>query len=199
MNRLCTLAVALTLSVVVLAACKKSPDEQTLMHAGLDALYTQHNPNAAVADFRKVLELNPTHYGATYQLATALDAAGQKDEAGTVWEKVLSLAEAINDKGTIDTARARLGKPTPQEESMRAGLDALYKQRDPNAAIPNFRKVLELNPNHYGATYQLATALDAAGARDEARPLWEKMLKMAEGANDKPTADTARARLAPTP
>lgn len=166
------------------------------MRSGLDALYTLHNPDAAVADFRKVLELHQAHYGATYQLASALDAADKKDEASVVWEAVLLMAEAADDGGTIDTARARLGKPPQQDAFMQAGLNALYQQRDPNAAVVQFRKVLELNPNHYGATYQLAAALDAAGAKDSARALWEKMLQMAEASNDTPTAETARTRLA---
>jgi cytochrome c-type biogenesis protein CcmH/NrfG len=78
---------------------------------------------------------------------------------------------------------------------MQTGLDALYTQSDPNTATTLFQKVLERNPTHYGATYQLATALDRAGKPAEARPLWEKVLQMAEGNNDKQTADTARARL----
>src|SRR3989449_9477107 len=78
---------------------------------------------------------------------------------------------------------------------MKAGLDALYTQKDPNTAAALFRKVLERNPTHYGATYQLAAALDRAGKPDEARPLWEKVLAMTEGSSDKQTADTARARL----
>jgi tetratricopeptide (TPR) repeat protein len=79
---------------------------------------------------------------------------------------------------------------------MQAGLDALYIRRDPDMAAAQFLKVLERNPNYYGATFHLAYALDAAGKRDEARPWWEKVLRMAESYNDKQTADTARARLA---
>jgi cytochrome c-type biogenesis protein CcmH/NrfG len=59
--------------------------------------------------------------------------------------------------------------------------------------------VLEKHPDHYGATYQLATALDRAGKPAEARPLWEKMLKMADEAKDSKTAATVRARLAQRP
>ena len=79
---------------------------------------------------------------------------------------------------------------------MSAGLDALYKRGDPTAAVAQFRKLLERNPTHYGATFQLAMALDRAGRAAEARPLWEKVLNMAEGYNDAQTAATARARLA---
>ena len=78
---------------------------------------------------------------------------------------------------------------------MKAGFDALYMRSDPNTAATLFRQVLERNPTHYGATFQLAYALDASGKRDEARPWWQKVLQMAEGYNDKRTADMARTRL----
>jgi hypothetical protein len=83
-----------------------------------------------------------------------------------------------------------------QTVAMQAGLDALYGRHDPAAAAAEFRQVLVRNPTHYGATFQLASALDAAGKHAEARPLWEKMLVMAVAASDTETADKARARLA---
>src|SRR5436190_18508840 len=79
---------------------------------------------------------------------------------------------------------------------MQVGLDLLYADSDPAAAAAQFRKVLERNPSHYGATFQLATALDRAGQPDQALPLWGRMLRMAEAIGDGPTADQARARLA---
>lgn len=82
---------------------------------------------------------------------------------------------------------------------MKAGLDALYGRNDAAAAIVEFRRVLELNPTHYGATFQLARALDLAGKPAEARPLWEKALKLAETFKDAATAKTARERLARRP
>ena len=59
--------------------------------------------------------------------------------------------------------------------------------------------MLGQNPTHYGATFQLASALDAAGKRRQARPVWEKVLAMAEGYHDAATAATARARLQKQP
>jgi Flp pilus assembly protein TadD len=75
------------------------------------------------------------------------------------------MAEAAKDEATVATARARLSRadPTTPEALMKAGLDALYTRSDPAAAAAEFRKVLTLNPDHYGATYQLATALDRVG------------------------------------
>jgi tetratricopeptide (TPR) repeat protein len=82
---------------------------QTLMETGLDDLYQRGDPNGAAACFRQVLARNPEHYGATLQLAKALDRAGKPDEALPVWRKMLGMAEAIGDAETIQTARTRLG------------------------------------------------------------------------------------------
>ena len=92
-------------------------------------------------------------------------------------------------------------KPAVEDQAaaMQAGLDAFYTRHDPQAAVPEFQKVLAANPSHYGATFQLAAALDAAGKRAEARPLWKKMLDMSVAVNDTETANAARARLASKP
>jgi hypothetical protein len=58
-------------------------------------------------------------------------------------------------------------------------------------------KVLERNPAHYGATFQLATALDRAGDAAEARPLWQKVLEMAEGYTPSASRRRCRGRLGP--
>ena len=82
---------------------------------------------------------------------------------------------------------------------MKAGLDALYGRKDAAAAVAEFQKVLGMNPNHYGATFQLAKALDQAGKPAEARPFWEKALKMAEGYKDAQTLASVKERLARRP
>jgi tetratricopeptide (TPR) repeat protein len=183
-------------------ACSKSVETpDALMTRGVDSLYTKGDPEAAARDFRKVLAKNPEHYGANYQLAVALERSGKPAEARPLWEKSLAMAEAIKDEKTADTARKRLGLPVPAPEdaAMKAGLDAFYGKKDAAAAVVEFRKVLEVNPNHYGATFQLARALDESGKPAEARPLWEKALRMADGFKDAETAKMARERLARRP
>ena len=174
---------------------------EALMKSGVDSLYAKSDPEAAAKAFRKVLAKNPEHYGANFQLAVALDRSGKSAEARPLWEKSLAMAEAIKDETTADTARKRLGLPgpSPEDAAMKAGLDALYEKKDAVAAVVEFRKVLEVNPNHYGATFQLARALDQAGKPAESRPFWEKALKMAEGLKDAETAKTAKERLARRP
>jgi len=171
--------------------------EETAMGAGLYALHALNDPQAAVLRFRQILQRNPTHYGATYQLAVALDAAGQPAEAQSLWQSVLAMAQQYEDAPTAETARARLAQPAAADDgvAMRAGLEALYARHEPAAAAAAFRGVLAANAAHYGATYQLAVALDQAGKSAEALPLWRKVLEMAEGYHDAPTAERARTRL----
>jgi tetratricopeptide (TPR) repeat protein len=183
-------------------ACSRTEETpDALMNRGVDSLYAKGDPEAAAKAFRKVLAKNPEHYGANFQLAVALDRSGKAAEARPLWEKSLAMAEAIKDETTADTARKRLGLPgpSPEDAAMKAGLSAFYDKKDAAAAIVEFRKVLEMNPSHYGATFQLAKALDQAGKPAEARPLWEKALKMAEGFKDAETAKMARERLARRP
>ncbi len=204
MKRVRAVSVSVLVSLLlgsVMACTRAEETPEALMTMGVDALYTQKNPEAAAKDFRKVLAKSPEHYGATYQLAVALDRSGKAAEARPLWEKALAMAEAIKDEQTADTARKRLGLPGPAPEgaAMKAGLAALYDRKDAVSAIAEFRKVLAINPNHYGATFQLAKALDQAGKPAEARPLWEKALGMAQGFKDDVTAKMATERLARRP
>jgi Tfp pilus assembly protein PilF len=195
-----SILVLLTLGFAM--ACSRAEETpDALMARGVDSLYTKSDPEAAAKDFRKVLARNPEHYGANYQLAVALDRSGKPAEARPLWQKSLAMAEAIKDENTADAARKRLGLPgpAPEDAAMKAGLGALYEKKDAAAAVVEFRKVLEINPNHYGATFQLAKALDQTGKPAEARPLWEKALTMADGFKDADTAKMARERLARRP
>lgn len=175
--------------------------QYVLMRRGLDLLNKEYEPEQAGALFQKILEANPNHYGATFQLASALDLAGRPAEARPVWEKMLAMAEQIGDVKTVAATKERLAKLDAVGESafMYAGLRAFFKQKNPAEASNLFRRVLAANPSHYGATYQLAAALDAAGKQAEAEPYWTKALAMAEKSNDQATISKARARLQKLP
>jgi Tfp pilus assembly protein PilF len=171
------------------------------MRAGLDLLYKTNEPYRAETEFREVLRRTPTHYGATYQLATALDSEGRPTDARPLWEKVSQMAAQSKAEKTAAIARARLASPDTLSDGalMTSGVHMLYVQNQPEIAAEQFKKLLERHPTHYGATYQLAVALDKSGKRAEARPLWEKVLKMAQEAKDEKTASTAEARLKQNP
>ena len=104
---------------------------------------------------------------------------------------ILLLALAACTKGEApDAAAAR----DPQAQLMTRGLAEL-QAGDPATAERTFRELLATNPNHYGAHYQLAVALDRAGQRAAAKPYWEKTLGMAISVKDEKTAAVARERL----
>jgi Tfp pilus assembly protein PilF len=175
--------------------------EDARMKEGLTLLYETKDPFGAEIAFRDVLKANPTHYGAHFQLARAIDYEGKPAEARPMWEEVLKSAESIKDTSTMQMARTRLAAPDTVgvDEMMAAGVNYLHAQNNPTAAAEQFRKVLERNPTHYGATYQLAVALDKSGRAAEARPLWQKVVGMATTYKDEKTAEEARTRLKQTP
>ena len=190
----------IALVVLLLAACPgPSPGRRVAeaMRDGLDALYGRHDPDAAARSFREVLATDPDHYGATFQLAFALRQAGRPAEAEQAWRRVVHLAAARLDPTTADAARRYLAESASgrAEASMREGLAALYGRSDPAAAERSFREVLAADPAHYGANFQLATALDRMGRTAEARPYWEKVLALASSFRDRATIDAARKRL----
>src|SRR5688500_5726112 len=186
--------VGLLLLGAVLAAACSPPDRakeiENLITAGRDFLAS--DPELAIGHFRQVLALDPTHGEAALQLASALDQIGRREEARPFWEKAAVLAEAAGDQETLRTARARLHDLPPPLEAeqarlMREGLNLLYTQRKPDTAAERFAALLQLKPAHYGATYQLAAALQAAGRTAEAAPVWDKAMELAVAYKDEKT------------
>ena len=150
--------------------------------------------DAALRAADEAVRLNPGLAPAHYYRGRVLEKLRRTEEAAAAYEQALAI-----DPRHLEASNA-LARLTPNgassaEALMQSGLDALYAQRKPEEAAAYFRKVLDRNPTHYGATYQLAEALDASGHGDEAQRLWATVLQMAEGYGDQTTAATARARL----
>jgi Tfp pilus assembly protein PilF len=195
----------LLVGALVVVACGGSADNKTpapgsdeaLMASGLNKLYQGNDPLGAEPDFRAVIKNTPTHYGAHFQLAKALDLGGKPGEARPVWVEMQKLAQAINDTATLNVVYKRLAAPdtASQDAMMKLGLHLVFAKADYAAAATQFRAVLRRNPTHYGANYQLAMALERAGRKDEARPQWVKVLGMATQIRDEKTAQTAREYL----
>ena len=83
-----------------------------------------------------------------------------------------------------------------QDSTMRWGINRLFNGRDPRSAESDFRKVLSVEPDHYGALQALAIDLDETGRSSEARPVWQKVLSMAREYHDARTAELAMERIA---
>jgi Flp pilus assembly protein TadD len=193
--------------LLVAAACTSKEGAQTpgaaketesdLMQRGMQQMYQSQDPVAAEATFRAVLAVNPTHYGAHYQLAVALDRGGKPTEARPEWNEVLRQAETFKDTTVVKTAKTRLAAPDTSSEAglMARGLDLMYARNDLVGAVEKFQAILARNKTHYGANYQLGIALDRAGRGAEAKAVWQRVLAMAIQFKDQKTADTARAHL----
>jgi len=154
--------------------------------------------DAALRAAEEGVRVQPSLAGAHYHHGQVLERLGRTDDAAAAYQ----WAQAIDPRDQrVTAALARLAPDggSSVEGLMQAGLDALYTQRKPDEAASYFRQALDRNPTHYGATYQLATALDLSGHGDEAQRLWSKVLEMAEGYGDQTTAATARARLGAKP
>lgn len=142
------------------------------------------------------IQLQPQNAQAHYYLGRVLEKQGDAPGALAAYR----LAQTLNPKNQDVTAalqalEAAQGS-SEQDALMKAGLEALYTLNDPSRAAQTFRVVLDKNPEHYGATFQLATALDRQGLRDQATPLWERVVVLAKQYGDQETLRAAYARLA---
>jgi Tfp pilus assembly protein PilF len=94
-----------------------------------------------------------------------------------------------------EAAQSPAAATESEAQLMERGMQQLYQANDPVAAEATFRAVLAKNQTHYGAHYQLAVALDRGGKPDEARPVWNEVLRLAQSFNDTGVVKTSLARL----
>src|ERR1051326_7729651 len=110
-------------------------------------LRMQGDLDGALREAQEAVRLAPTLALAHYYLGSAFEALGRIEEARAAYAR----ANEINPTDPEPRASLdRLGAGNAQTE-MAAGLQMLPK--DPDRAIVHFRKVLGMNPTHYGATY----------------------------------------------
>lgn len=83
-------------------------DVPAMMASALRELYERRNARAAIAAFQRVLNTSAHHYGANFQLAKALDEAGESEAAVAQWRVVLEMAETAGDVVTVSEARRRI-------------------------------------------------------------------------------------------
>ena len=131
----------------------------------------------ALAEYREATRLDAVHAGAWRAQGRLLERRGDWAAAAAAYD-----ASAAAD-------------PMDPEALMLAGLVYAYRLRDSATAVARFRSVLALDPAHYGAHYQLAVALLAAGKRDEAHAAWSRFAPMAEAIGDQASLDAAPAEL----
>jgi tetratricopeptide (TPR) repeat protein len=138
---------------------------------------------AAIPEWRELLQMNPDDYRIHNNLALALAQTGQLEEAIAEYEKALefypysaeaytNLGLALATKGRLDEARAAFEKavdmnPTLLEARYNLGV-TLASQGQLDRALPHFEKAVEINSNSAEAHYDLAIALASRGEPDQA-------------------------------
>ena len=173
-----------------------------LMSEGVELLYEQRNTEAAVVSFTEVLDRNPAHYGARYQVAKALEANGRLMDALHAWRRFEAMADSISALPQLGQAEGRVADLEAQvqylEQQMIIGVDLIRKGNDPAGALAYFDEVVTRWPSHYGARYQRAVALEKSGELEEAKQAWVRFLESAEAikeGNDIQAATDALERL----
>ncbi len=146
------------------------------------------------------LAISPQSAKIRFLLMKIYKAAGETGKLCKLVSEALALvpndADALEYRASCDPGAAAAAKAEGDVKSkMSAAVETMYTKKDPAAAVPLFQQILAENPTHFGATFQLAKALDATGRRAEARPIWEKLLPMAEGYKDRETTAVAKKRL----
>ena len=155
----------------------------------------QGNAEESLVQARRAVELGPNLAPTHHNLAIALDFAGRRAEALDE-ARIAVRIDPRNPEITSSLAKLEAGDRDQQQRSrMERGLALLDQEHDASAAVEVFRSMLALEPGHYGATYQLARALEAAGRKDEAAPVWERMLGMARQAADSATEKLVQEHL----
>ncbi|HJZ61557.1 MAG TPA: tetratricopeptide repeat protein, partial [Miltoncostaeaceae bacterium] len=167
------------------AASLRWADEAVRCNPGLalarvsraEALERMGRVDEALAEYREATGLDSVHAGAWLAQGRLLEQRGQWAAAAAAYDAAAS------------------ADSTSTEARMRAGLLYAYRLGDSAAAIERYRAVLALDPAHYGAHYQIAVALLAAGRRDEARAAWSRFTPLAAAIGDQSSIDGAPAEL----
>jgi len=149
-------------------------------------------PEAAVAGWRKALELNPRDARGQLSLGLALAAAGRPEEAAAQYRRVLEIdpeyIEAYNSLGLALAAAGRPGEAVghyqkalginPQQVEVRNNLGlALAATGRFDEAIAQYQKALELSPDSANVHLNLGVALGRSGKLDEAVSQFQEVLK----------------------
>jgi Flp pilus assembly protein TadD len=149
--------------------------------------------DAAIACYRKAIELDPKDAVAHGTLGNALLAKGQVDEAIASYRNAIeldpknakahvNLGAALFHKGQVDEAIACCRKAIeldPKNAMFHNNLGfALERKGQLDGAIASFRKVVELAPKDAHTHYNLGNLLRKKGQLDEAIASYRKALEL---------------------
>jgi tetratricopeptide (TPR) repeat protein len=114
-------------------------------------------PELPIAEYKKELESSPTEVRWYRLLSSAYLKAHDYDRAGEIVNRGLAVAP---DDPMLVGSRAEV----------RAG------KGDADGALPDWRRALELDPDHIGPLYMSAFLLEKIGRRQEAMETWQAII-----------------------
>jgi tetratricopeptide (TPR) repeat protein len=157
------------------------------------ALSEKHQYQAAIAEWKKALEMDPTDARSLINLGSALQETGSPDAAAALFQKAIDAnPQSALGYNAMAALLDRTGKPGDAvayyEKSLQLSpADArihnsvgmvLANSGHSEESIAHYRKALEIDPA-YAETYgHLGVALAQSGKADEAIPLLEKALEL---------------------
>lgn len=127
----------------------------------------------ALDEYRQTTAIDNQHAGAWFAQGRLLERRGRWAPAAAAFDAALA------------------ADPSNFEAAMRAGLVYHHLLADPARAIERYQTALRLLPTHYGAHYQIATALLAAGREAEALGAWKEFVTLAETLGDRASIEGA--------
>ena len=173
------------------AVLKKAPKHPVALHFLGICKIQDGQPDKGIELVREALSVEPDYFEAHYNLACALQALGQLDQAAVHYTKVLAVnpdnQDAQNNFGALLLEKRRFGEAIAHFEKALAingsnprshsniGV-ALSELRRYDLAVTHFEQSLEIDPNNVEVICNLANALEKSNRCDEALAIYDKAI-----------------------
>ena len=156
------------------------------------ALDDKGQPEAAIAEYEKALQIQPGYAEAHNDLGNALAGVGRVTEAIAQYRKALELVPGLPQvHNNLGTALAQSGQPTEAIAHFKKAIEinpemagahlnlahALLQTGQPDEAIPHLLKAVEIRPNFVDADKQLADLFFQKGRLEDAIAYYRKVLE----------------------
>lgn len=170
----------------------KDPQNARLQYS-MGMVYAKaHNYDLAVEHFRKAVEIHGCNYGYNIALGKALTDQGDLLAAARQYESIpprKSVDELLNGNKRalyrlLVAEYERKAAAAPSDAETRFALGIFYaKTGDQAQALAQYRRAVELKPDHFDAWYNIAVTSEALGEVPSARAAYERLAGSADGRN----------------
>ena len=152
-------------------------DKEASIASG-DILRIMKNPSLALVYYKKVLVKEPNNYDILIKLGECYQETGNANLAAENFNKALSISG--NSQVALDNLekiwRQQIYK-TPSDAEAHANLGVIYQNKgDYTAAMAEYQKAEQLNPNNMTTKLNLGTLYQAQGQYENAITLYDKVL-----------------------